>query len=283
VVGYDDYDPWGMIMDGRSMTASADLPNKFTGKEHDDDFGLNWDYFGARYYDAVVGRWMVVDPILSKETQEFLISNGLLGVSPYNYTLSRPTVFTDPDGEFCPQCVAALIGGAVGGVIGGGLEFVKQANGGKLTDIGNFSLSRNFDGGRVAAAAARGVITGAVAGATGGLTLSQSVTINAVAGGAGGVVDRVITGDKVLSPTAVVTDVIAGGVGGAVANVVGNQVTGEVVEKAAGRAAAGSVGAKVAQKVVQKLPSIARSVSKAAVKKASEKLQQATDQAEKDN
>lgn len=54
VVSYDDYDPWGLILNGRSMTAQANLPNKFTGKEWDDDFGLNWNYFGARYYDSIV-------------------------------------------------------------------------------------------------------------------------------------------------------------------------------------------------------------------------------------
>ena len=52
VIGYDDYDPWGLQLAGRSMTNQANLPNKFTGKERDDDFELNWDYFGARYYGA---------------------------------------------------------------------------------------------------------------------------------------------------------------------------------------------------------------------------------------
>ncbi len=63
VVAYDDYDPWGMILPGRSMSAQANLPNKFTGKEHDDDFGLNWDYFGARYYDAEIGQFLTSDTL----------------------------------------------------------------------------------------------------------------------------------------------------------------------------------------------------------------------------
>ena len=82
-------DPWGLIMDGRSMTASADLPNKFTGKEHDDDFGLNWDYFGARYYDAVVGRWLGVDPSAAR----------FASYTPYNYSLNSPLALIDPDGR----------------------------------------------------------------------------------------------------------------------------------------------------------------------------------------
>ncbi|MFQ5638398.1 MAG: DNRLRE domain-containing protein [bacterium] len=47
VVGYDDYDPWGFILAGRSMATGASTEqgatkNKFTGKEWDDEFGLNW-------------------------------------------------------------------------------------------------------------------------------------------------------------------------------------------------------------------------------------------------
>ncbi len=46
VVAYDDYGPWGMTLAGRSMNfGQAELPNKFTGKERDTDFGLDWDYF----------------------------------------------------------------------------------------------------------------------------------------------------------------------------------------------------------------------------------------------
>jgi len=76
-------------MDGRSMTASADLPNKFTGKEHDDDFGLDGDYFGARYYDAVVGRWCSVDPF----------SDNDVSMAPFHYTHNNPISRFDPDGR----------------------------------------------------------------------------------------------------------------------------------------------------------------------------------------
>ena len=52
VVGYDDYDPWGYALAGRTQAtqwsaSQAVAENKFTGKERDDDFGIRWDYFGA--------------------------------------------------------------------------------------------------------------------------------------------------------------------------------------------------------------------------------------------
>jgi len=55
VVSYDDYDPWGMQLEGRSDNlADAYDKLKFTSKERDVETGL--DYFGARYYDSRIGR-----------------------------------------------------------------------------------------------------------------------------------------------------------------------------------------------------------------------------------
>ncbi|MGH1366599.1 MAG: RHS repeat domain-containing protein [Calditrichia bacterium] len=88
-----DYYPFGLQMPERIMTSGASTKNLFTGKEHDDETG--WDYFGARYYSAALGRWMVVDPL----------AEDYAGISPYSYALNNPLVFTDPDGariEFAP-------------------------------------------------------------------------------------------------------------------------------------------------------------------------------------
>ena len=93
VVGYDDYDPWCKVLAGRSLATpwsagQGTAMNKFTGKLFDDDYGLNWYYFGARYYDADVGRWWSVDPL----------ADSLHSLSPYVYTFNSPIVFTDPNG-----------------------------------------------------------------------------------------------------------------------------------------------------------------------------------------
>jgi RHS repeat-associated protein len=88
-VGYDDYYPFGKIMDGRSNNSgnSNDL-YKFTGKERDTEASLNLDYFGARYYDAALGRWLSVDPMADDYPRW----------SPYAYSMDNPLKYIDPTG-----------------------------------------------------------------------------------------------------------------------------------------------------------------------------------------
>jgi RHS repeat-associated protein len=85
VIEESHYYAFGMRIEGLS-TSSPD--NKFTynGKELEDDHGLNWYHYGARFYDAQIGRWHAVDP-----KDELM--------SPYIYVANNPLILKDPDGR----------------------------------------------------------------------------------------------------------------------------------------------------------------------------------------
>jgi RHS repeat-associated protein len=83
-VSSDDYDPWGMILDGRSTNNDyVDAKYKFTGKEFDTE--TNYYHFAARPYDGRIGRWLQIDP-LTDESPE---------ISPYVYGNNNPITIVD--------------------------------------------------------------------------------------------------------------------------------------------------------------------------------------------
>jgi RHS repeat-associated protein len=90
VVQETHYDPWGLELAGIGYIADATLEDKFTynGKEKVDDMALNWLDYGARNYDARLGRWWSVDPLADQMRRH----------SPYCYAFNNPMRFIDPDG-----------------------------------------------------------------------------------------------------------------------------------------------------------------------------------------
>jgi len=82
------YYPFGLIMEGIGTAKVADNAYKYNGKELNEDLGLNLSDYGARWYDAALGRWWSVDPLGEK----------YLGWSGYNYGVNSPINFIDPDG-----------------------------------------------------------------------------------------------------------------------------------------------------------------------------------------
>ena len=69
----DDYYPFGQQV---NTVVDAAHDRRFTGKERDAESGL--DYFGARYYHSVAGRFLSVDPVLD--------SADPIGPTPFNWT-----------------------------------------------------------------------------------------------------------------------------------------------------------------------------------------------------
>lgn len=81
------YAPFGEQLDS---TAGGDERLAYTGKQHDNVLGLT--YFGARYYDPHIGRFVSVDPA------GFDPSNPT-SFNRYAYVNNNPYKYVDPDGE----------------------------------------------------------------------------------------------------------------------------------------------------------------------------------------
>ncbi len=96
-----EYFPYGETwIHNKATSEQESTPYKFTSKELDTETGLY--YYGARYYDAKLSRWISVDPILSN----YLNGKPAGGVfNPFNlnvygYCASNPVKYVDPDGNF---------------------------------------------------------------------------------------------------------------------------------------------------------------------------------------
>jgi RHS repeat-associated protein len=81
------YFPYGATRSGAVATTY-----KFTGQRLDDSTGLY--YYGARYYDAALGRFIQADSIVPQPGNPQALNR-------YSYTLNNPLKYTDPDGH-CP-------------------------------------------------------------------------------------------------------------------------------------------------------------------------------------
>ncbi len=127
-----EYLPYGEVwVEDAAMNSNYSTPYKFTGKELDKETGLY--YFGARYYDARISRWISTDPALEKyfpkpndyDTEHdfyWYILNDASGKLPgmggvfntininvYCYGGLNPVKFVDPDGRLIGYPWVSLI------------------------------------------------------------------------------------------------------------------------------------------------------------------------------
>jgi RHS repeat-associated protein len=82
-----DYAPFGEQIDTTPDTEKQ----SYTGKPHDEVTGLT--YFGGRYYDPQVARFMSVDPVA-------FVDDNTMSFNRYLYVNNNPYKYVDPDGEF---------------------------------------------------------------------------------------------------------------------------------------------------------------------------------------
>lgn len=126
------YRPFGERLEASVSTDDHAL--YYTGKPHNDDTGLT--YFGARYYDPVVGRFMGIDPA-------GIAPGNLHSFNRYAYANNNPYRYVDPDGrnafstgyqEATPEAKQFFLGKVApvlfsGGVVGATIEIASQVTG----------------------------------------------------------------------------------------------------------------------------------------------------------
>jgi RHS repeat-associated protein len=98
IVWRESYRPYGERT--KNQAASASNRQFFHDKPFDQDTGLS--FFGARYYDPVVGRFMGVDP---KDFEE----DNLHSFNRYAYGNNNPYKFRDGDGRGAELLIPILI------------------------------------------------------------------------------------------------------------------------------------------------------------------------------
>ncbi len=83
------FDPWGLVLNGIGQKNTTENRWELQGKEKESTFGLNRIGFGARTYNATIGRFDRVDPLAHKYPS----------LSPYCYVANNPILYVDPDGR----------------------------------------------------------------------------------------------------------------------------------------------------------------------------------------
>ena len=143
IVEENNYYPFGLRHKGyNNVVTSTSLGQKektFQGQRLDDELGLNWHDFGARNYDASLGRWMSIDPL----------AENYFDMTPYNYVASNPVYYIDPDGMIIkdPDKVAEKYKTHLETLKKTIAQFIKSGNlkeevGNKLTAFANSELGK---------------------------------------------------------------------------------------------------------------------------------------------
>ncbi len=97
---YDNHEAFGNII---SQSRTATNAYKFSTKNLDDDSNLY--YFGARYYDSEIGRFITKDPDGGDVTDP-------QSLNPYVYVRNNPVNLVDPEGRQVVEGIFVISGAA---------------------------------------------------------------------------------------------------------------------------------------------------------------------------
>jgi len=123
------YYPFGMRMAMANSLGDASQKYLYNGKEKQDE--TEWLDYGARMYDAGLGRFMTVDPLAERYHFQ----------TPFAYATNDPIKYIDKNGEM-PQWI-------VGAVVGAAVDYGLQVVGNVATGGLNLSAFTDINGGSI--------------------------------------------------------------------------------------------------------------------------------------
>ena len=89
VIQVEDYYPFGLTFNGYQKESTTIDRYQFSGKENQDELGLEWLDYGARMYNKEIGRWMATDPL----------ADSSISMTPFHFVANNPLIYVDPDGR----------------------------------------------------------------------------------------------------------------------------------------------------------------------------------------